>query len=197
LGAVTSNACAEGHRYALVIALLNCSVFRARHREATQSPSSHDRQPILDNDPKGQEVRKWENLLKEVEERRDNGEFSMNILDDPRFAAYDPAQATLKDGAALKQYLQKAMGFYNTIASNYSRSGQGTSGEESYNETFAELNRSEEIEHSSSSSSSSASSSSASSSSPSSSPALLLSSPSRSPSPVSSNRNIYSSDQIE
>jgi hypothetical protein len=40
LGAVTSNACAEGHRYDLVIALLNCSVFRARHREATQSPSS-------------------------------------------------------------------------------------------------------------------------------------------------------------
>jgi hypothetical protein len=132
-------------------------------------------------------VRKWDDLLKEVEERRDNGEFSMNILDDPRFAAYDPAQATLKDGAALKQYLQKAMGFYNTIASNYSRSGQGTSGEESYNETFAELNRSEEIEHSSSSSSSS----------PSSSPALFLSSPSRSPSPVPSNRNIYSSDQIE
>jgi hypothetical protein len=158
---VASVGSADGHRYALAIALLNDARFRELHREATQAPTNHERQPMLDNDPKEYQKRKWDKLLAWVEERREDGEFEENVLDDEMFAPFVPKDASLKDGATLKKYIHQAMSFYNTISSNYSRSGKGISGEASYRETLSELEAGDiegaeeaEVTHTSSSSSS-------------------------------------------
>jgi len=195
----TANGSADGHRMALAVALLNDGQFREEHRRITQPPSSHERQHILDNNPKGQEKRKWDVLLKWVEERRKDHEYDDNILDDPMFSPYIPLMATLKDGPALKKSINQALNNFNTIKSNYTKSGKGTSGEESYAEVFKEQQEEgeedgEEEAEDHFQDRSSSSSPSPSSRSPSRSPSPLTPSQPASPSP---DGGAYTSDMIK
>lgn len=83
-----------------------------------------------------------DNLAEWLQEKRDFGEYGVNPLDPflwPDLVSIDPGAAGKISGAELKTCLRQACSHTETVKSNFSASGYGTSGKEAYFETFQKM----------------------------------------------------------